>query len=108
MPLGGAEIDISYLVNPSGSVQKIMTSDLEGSEEQSIDPRPFRIGGANATRATYTDAFAPGLVYRTVIVYVPRGAGLYKFFLTYHKGDPQEAQFKSDFDQILKSVHFTQ
>jgi hypothetical protein len=108
MPPGGAEIDISYLPGASGSMKQIMTADLEDSEEQTIDQPRFQVGGVKATRASYTDTFAPGLVYRTVVVYVPRGGGLYKFFLTYHKGDPWEAPFVADFEQILKSVHFTQ
>jgi len=107
IPAGGADIDIAYLPNPSGTVQQIMAVDLEDAEEQGIDPRGFSVGGANGKRVSYTDTYTSGLVYRTTAVYVPGGAGLYKFYLTYHKGDPQEAQFISDFEQVLKSVRFS-
>lgn len=108
IPSGGADIDISYLPSPNLSLQQIMAMDLEDAEDQFMDPNRYRVAGDNGTRISYTDTYTPGLAYRSVVVYVPRGAGLYKFFLTYHKGDSHEAQFIADFENILKSVRFAQ
>ena len=107
IPAGGADIDIAYFSTPGGSVQEIMALDLEDAEEEAIDPRGFRVGGMNGKRVSYTDAYTPNLVYKTVAVYVPVKAGLYKFYLTYRKGDPQEAQYISDYERILQSVQFS-
>jgi hypothetical protein len=107
IPAGGADIDIAYFPGPSGSVQQIMAEDLADAEEEAIDPRGFLVGGTNGRRVSYTDTYTPNLVYKTIAVYVPAGAGLYKFYLTYHKGDPQEAQFIADYERILQSVRFS-
>jgi hypothetical protein len=107
-PNHGAEIDISYLPKPGGSVQQNITADLQGSKDVKVDELPFLVGDAKAMRASYTDTFRGYLAHQTVAVYVEHGAGLYKFFLTYHKGEAWEPQFIEDFDRILKFARFSQ
>jgi len=107
-PSNGAEIDISYLPKPNGPLQQIMTNDLHGSDDLKIDQLPFLVGGTTAMRASYTDNFPGYVAHQTVAVYAEHGTGLYKFFLTYHKGEATEPAFVADFEEILKSVRFTQ
>jgi hypothetical protein len=107
-PSQGAEIDISYLPKPGGSVPQIMTTDLKGSADLKIDDLPFLIGGDKAMRASYIDSFPGYITHQTEAVYLEHGSGLYKFFLTYHKGEALGPEFVADFEQILKSVRFSQ
>lgn len=106
IPAGGADIDVAYLPSPNGSLEQIMAVDLEDAEEQSVDRRRFHVAGLDTTTVSYTDTYTPDLIYRNTVAYVPKAGGLYKFFLSYHKGDPQERQYMADFEQILKSVKF--
>lgn len=105
-PNHGAEIDISYLPKPAASTRQIMTTDLQESDDQNIDEVPFLIDGTKTLRAAYTDDFQGRLAHHTVVAYVEHGGGLYKFFLTYHKGDELAPDFTKDFEQILKTVRF--
>jgi hypothetical protein len=107
-PNHGAEIDISYVPKPSGSVQQVMNTDLKGSDDLKIDDSPIPVDDAKAIQASYSDSFRGYLAHETLAVYVEHGTGLYKFFLTYHKGEAWAPQFVSDFDEILKSVRFSQ
>ena len=107
-PNHGAEIDVSYLPKPAGQVPQIMTTDLKGSADLKIDDLPFLVGGDKAMRASYADSFPGYITHQTVAVYLEHGSGLYKFFLTYHKGEALGPEFVADFEQILKSVRFSQ
>ena len=107
-PNHGAKIDVSYLPRPGGPLQQIISADVQGSDDLKSDQLPFAIGGAQAMRASYSDAFQGYLAHQTVAVYVEHGGGLYKFFLTYHKGEALGPEFIKDFEEILKSVRFTQ
>lgn len=107
-PTHGAEIDVSYLARPKGSALQIMQSDSQGSDELKIDQLPFRVGGAAAVRASYTDSYKGYLAHRTGAVYAEHGDGLYKFFLTYHKDEALGPEFVKDFNEILRSVRFSQ
>jgi len=106
-PSHGAEIDISNVARPKGSAQQIMTEDLKEADDRKIDEVPFNVGGLKGLRASYVDNFPGYLAHQTLVVYVQHGTGLYKFFLTYHKGDALGPEFISDFEGILKSVRFT-
>jgi hypothetical protein len=107
-PNHGAEIDISYMPKPSGSVQQVLSTDLKGSDDLKIEDSPIAIDSTKAVQASYSDSFKGYLTHEVVAVYVEHGTGLYKFFLTYHKGEAWGPGFESDFDNILKSVKFNQ
>jgi hypothetical protein len=107
-PSRGAEIDVSYLPKPSAPLKQFMTTELHGPDDLKIDQLPFLVGGTEAVRASYTDSFPGYVAQQTVAVYVEHGTGLYKFFLTYHKGEAMGPEFVADFEEILKSVRFSQ
>jgi hypothetical protein len=106
IPMGGADIDIAYFPGINGPVPELISSELADTNEKQIDEHTYRIDGNKGTRVFYTDVYARGFAYRNIAVYLPREAGLYKFFLTYHDGDPHEKAFNDDFEHILKSVRF--
>lgn len=105
-PSRGAEIDISYLPNPGGSLQQVVAADLKGSDDLKIEDSTISVGGAKTMRASYSDSFKGYMTQQVVAVYVEQGSGLYKFFLTYHQGEAWGPDFESDFDAILKTVKF--
>jgi len=105
-PDHGAEIDISFLAHPGAPTKEIMTTDLQDSDDQKIDEVPFKIDGTEALRSAFNDNFKGYLAHSTVVAYVEHGGGLYKFFLTYHKGDNLGPDFTRDFEQILSTVRF--
>jgi hypothetical protein len=106
IPPGGADIDIARFPVENRPVPELIASELSDTEEKTIDSHSYRIDGQAGTRVFYTDVYAPSFVYKNIVVYVARADGLYKFFLTYHQGDPHEKSFNDDFDHILKSVRF--
>jgi hypothetical protein len=106
IPKGGADIDIAFFPSVDGPVPQLITSELPDTNEKTIDKHAYHIGGKKGTRVFYTDVYARGFTYKNIAVYVPREYGLYKFFLTYHEGDPHEKAFNEDFEHILKSVRF--
>lgn len=106
IPRGGADIDIARLPRNNQSVSRIISDELSDADQKQIDEHEYRIDGQKGTRVFYTDSYAPNFVYKNVAVYVAATDGLYKFFLTYHQGDPHEKSFNQDFEHMLKSVRF--
>lgn len=106
IPRGGADIDIARLPRSNQPVSKIISDELSDADQKQFDEHEYRIDGQKGTRVFYTDTYAPNFVYKNVAVYVAAADGLYKFFLTYHEGDPHEKSFNQDFEHMLKSVHF--
>jgi hypothetical protein len=106
IPMGGADIDIAYFPGVNGPVPELVSGELADADEKQIDEHTYKIGGRKGTRVFYTDVYTRGFAYKNVAVYVPHEDGLYKFFLTYHQGDPNENAFNEDFEHILKSVRF--
>jgi hypothetical protein len=106
IPMGGADIDIAYFASVTSPVPELISSELADTNEKQIDDHTYHIGGKKGTRVFYTDVYARGFTYKNIAIYVPREYGLYKFFLTYHEGDPHEKDFNDDFEHILKSVRF--
>jgi len=108
IPMGGADIDIAYFPGVHRPVADILKSELADTDKMEIDRHAFRIDGHDGTRVSYTDVYAPGFAYENIAIYLPQKDGIYKFFLTYHQGDPHTKGFHDDFEHILKSVRFQQ
>lgn len=106
IPMGGADIDIAYFPGVRSPAPQLIASELPDTNQRQIEEHTYKIGGKNGTRVFYTDVYAKGFTYKNIAIYVPHEDGLYKFFLTYHEGDPHEKAFTDDFEHILKSVHF--
>ena len=106
IPRGGADIDIAYFPNVNSPVPQLISSELAEANKEKVDEHTYKIDGKKGTRVFYTDVYARGFTYENIAIYVPRGYGLYKFFLTYHEGDPHEKAFNEDFEHILRSVRF--
>jgi hypothetical protein len=106
IPMGGADIDIAYFPSMNSHVPELISSELADTSEKKVDEHTYKIDGKKGTRVFYTDVYARGFTYKNIAIYVPREDGLYKFFLTYHEGDPHEKAFNDDFEHILKSVRF--
>lgn len=106
IPMGGADIDIAYFPNVTTTPRQLIARELTDASQQQIDGKNHKVGKQDGTRVFYTDIYARGFVYKNTAIYVARGGGLYKFFLTYHEGDAHEKAFNDDFDYIVKSVRF--
>lgn len=106
IPEGGTEIDITNTPLPVSPLSDIIAKDLQDAVIESADT--ILVGGYTGTKVVYIDSFTSTLTYKNVAVYVPHGVLLYKFFISYHAGDPLEANFLSSFQQILNTVQFTQ
>ena len=108
IPVGGADIDVARFPATSSAVSELIASDLSDADEMRIDPHSYRVGGRQGTRVLYSDTYTPSFAYENVAIYVSASDGLYKFFLTYHRGDPHRKGFNEDFEYLLKSVRFQQ
>lgn len=106
IPMGGADIDIAFFPGVNRGVDGLIATELHDADQKSIDEHAYKIDGTKGTRVFYTDVYAPDFVYKNIAIYVPHQDGLYKFFLTYHQGDPHEKDFSDDFEHILKSVRW--
>ncbi|MFI5398534.1 MAG: choice-of-anchor X domain-containing protein [Candidatus Binatia bacterium] len=104
IPPGGADIDITSIPLPSSPLSDFITKELQAATITSTTTR--QVGGEVGTEVLYTADFTPAATEKSVAVYVPHGSTLYKFFLSYNAGDPQEAQFLASFNQILNAVQF--
>ena len=106
IPPGGADIDIARFPASSQTVAELIAGELSDADQEKIDSHPYKIGDQQGRRVYYSDTYAPHFTYRNVAIYVATGDALYKFFLTYHQGDPHEKVFNDDFEHVLKSVRF--
>lgn len=104
IPVNQALIDITRIKLPR-FIEEFISGELEESQIHSRDDN-FQVAGFNGRRITYTDSFSPGLAYHNVVVYLPHGDYLYKFFLTYNEGDPESPRFSKNFREVLDSVEF--
>ena len=104
-PLGGAEIDITSIDLPNVPLSNFIDKELVDATVES--QTTIIVDGVTATKVVYTDIFSPILVYKNISVYVAHQSLLYKFYLSYHDGDPLEDSFITDFQQVLDSVQFT-
>lgn len=105
IPVGGAEVDFTRVPLPSQPLPDVIAKELQGTTIESTDA--ISISGSSGTRISYTASFTPSLVYKNVAVYVPRGAFLYKFYLTYQAGNPLESQLLTTFQEMLTTVQLS-
>jgi hypothetical protein len=106
IPPGGADIDVALFTGAKRPVSELIAAELPDADQKTIDSHIYKVDGQKGTRVFYTDIYAPNFAYTNVVVYLPHGTELYKFFLTYHQGDSNEKNFNDDFEYILKSVRF--
>lgn len=102
---GGATINIGRGPLPTEPLQQMIARRVSGTHDTSVSPAT--VGGASGTRAAYSDDFDEGIELRTVDVYVPRGAFLFQFSLSYLADDAAASSFLATFDALLASVVFT-
>jgi hypothetical protein len=81
---------------------------MDQALRQDLGPVPLsrdRVAELDAVRATYSDDY-PNLSMENTAVYVANGDALYKFFLTYRQGEPNQQQYVNTFNHILSTVRF--
>lgn len=54
------------------------------------------------------DNYAPELNLATRAVYVLHGSKVYKFYLSYHAGEPRASTFDATFQQLVATAQFTE
>lgn len=105
IPRGGAAIDITTILLPSTPLPDFIKKETVDSTIESNTN--MSVGGEPATKVVFTDSYAPSLTTKTIAVYVPYQALLYKFYISYRNGDSLETKFITAFQQVLESVKFT-
>jgi hypothetical protein len=104
IPAGGADITITRLPLPNGSLAAFIVGRQKGREL--ISTSSMTVDGETGTKVRYRDTYEAGLTFEDVLVYVLHGSALYQFALTYGTGDPAEASFLNSFDTLLASATF--
>jgi hypothetical protein len=104
IPSGGAAIDITAIPLPSITLPEFITKELIDSTIES--QTAISVAGSPATRVVFSDTYTPSLTYKTIVVYIPNQAQLYKFYISYRSGDSLEDEFITAFQQVLDSVKF--
>ena len=89
---------------PPPPLDNLVDIELQGT---TITARsPFTVSGVSCTQVFYVDdLYSP--VGKVEAIYCPSGKSLYKFFLTYYTGDPNENQYLLSFQQLVSSAKFT-
>jgi len=103
-PQGGFVVNIAATQLPPDSITEVINRDLQGVAIEFV--RDAAVGGEAGKEVAYTYALGPANASRDLVVYVPHGTLLYKFFLSYRVNDPGEATFVATFESILSSVRF--
>jgi hypothetical protein len=86
-PPGGAEIEVTSVPSPPNLADYIR-KELAGP---GVAPLQEFVGGANSgVTATYIESLNSDTSLTTVVDYIPHGASLYKFYLTYWSGERNE------------------
>jgi hypothetical protein len=104
-PRGGADINIARAPFTQASLNETIATDLTGANIDSTSNE--QVAGISATRVRYHADYTPITQERGVVVYVPFGAFLYKFYLSYDLGDPNEPTFLETFDDLVASTSLT-
>lgn len=89
LPPNGAEIEITSVPRPV-ALDSYARGELKGVRGLKLQESP--VGGRPAVTATYTDEVAPGVSTGNTVYYLAQGNRLYKFYLTYRSGNPQERE----------------
>jgi hypothetical protein len=103
-PTNGAFINVANVPLPPPPLGNVIDLELQGT---TITARsPLTVSGVSCTQIFYADdLYSP--VGKVEAIYCPSGKSLYKFFLTYLTGDPNENQYLSSFQQLVISAKFT-
>jgi hypothetical protein len=104
LPPSGAEIDITRRPLPPPPLNDAIALELDGSMVTAS--KPITVSGLSCTQISYTDVFTPSLTYKNEVVYCPAGGSLYKVFLSYRAGDPQESAYLLNLQQLLVGTVF--
>lgn len=104
LPPGGAEIEIAQSRAPTGGLTDRIKQDLTDVQIESL--AEAALGSVGGMKAQYTATYGPHLAYRETAIYAVKGATLYRFFLSYHNGDPRRAEWESAFARMLSKVEF--
>jgi hypothetical protein len=101
LPPGGAEIEVTSIRLPA-DLQGFVRNELRGTV---LDPvRPFSDSGKVGLQAAYTFDLSAGAVEKNVAIYIPRGAVLYKFYLSYWNGDRNEANLINTLGRVVREA----
>jgi hypothetical protein len=104
VPAGGADITVTRLPLPSGSLAAFIAGRQKGREL--IATSSVIVGGEAGTKIRYRDTDESGLSFEDIVVYVVHGSALYQFAVTYGTADPAEASFVNNLDALLASATF--
>ena len=97
-------INVATVPLPPPPLANLIDIELQGT---TIAARSaLTVSGVSCTQVFYADdLYSP--VGKVEAIYCPSGKSLYKFFLTYYTGDPNENQYLSSFQQLVSSAKFT-
>lgn len=101
LPSLGAEIEIASFPNPENLADSIR-KELRGVRHLSM--QEASVGLDSGIRVSYRDSMGPQMEATTVVYYVPRGARLYKFFLTYRTNHPEGAALETSFEEEVRGA----
>jgi len=106
-PTGGAEINVASETLPPPPLTNFVNAELTGEGAAVTSQSSTTVSRTTCIKTLYTTPQG-ATVEKNVAVYCPSGQSLYKFFLSYNTGDPNESQYLSSFDQVLGNVTFPQ
>jgi hypothetical protein len=102
VPDGSAEIDITSIPSPR-NLQEAIRRELTGATIESF--KEAALGSNPGVIVLFTDEYGK-LVLANEAVYVLRGSRVFKFYLTYHSGDPRANDYRSAFEQLVSHASF--
>jgi hypothetical protein len=100
----GAEIDITRVPVPPNGVAAYAENELVDADIYRKDTPA--VSGVSSYRVRYRDRFDGNYETENVVVYLTRGKHLYKFYLTYRRGDPRARQNEMAFSRIVRGITF--
>jgi len=100
-PPNGAEVNITSVPNPA-NLQEFVRKELKGA---SVKQLAAATKLPAALRANYTQELAGDVVLSNVAIYLPHGATLYKFYLSYWTGDPNERRLTETLARLVQEAH---
>ena len=102
-PPRGAEIDVTRVPRPKGTVQEYAQEELVDAVLYGQDKSP--VPGRNAYGVRYRDQIGKSET-ENVVIYVPRPRYLYKFYLSYRRGDPSAKNHEKAFRHLVRTAEF--
>lgn len=104
VPEHGAIMDISTTTTGL-SLKDFIAGNLVGASI--LSSSTVTVDGTSCSEVLYEDTYSASVASKNVGVYCPRGTTLWKMYLSYRKGDSEEAQFADTFSRILSSLQFS-